>query len=122
MKQFFLLFFLFGLTSCGTTEPIVVNTGTSTQSGINFGWVQISDSGTSVSSDIGKISVTPDGTVNLNNNQGTITAWKDGASARTNTQTLTGNNAQDIQNDAEVQKITEDINKIFADIAQEEKN
>jgi hypothetical protein len=30
--------------------------------------------------------------------------------------------SQDLQNDPEVQKITEDINKIFADIAQEDNN
>jgi hypothetical protein len=130
---------LFGFVSCSSERSWGDGKEMTTQSGIRVWGVQISDSGISLSGDTGSVSVSYDGTVQVQSGTDSVLVWKDGISMSVSWVQVTqvsnqaisvgsgiiipmNPSSQDLQNDPEVQKITEDINKIFADIAQEDNN
>ena len=136
MKYMVVSFLFLGLVSCSLQNStgedmekwVIVNPNTK--------WVQFSDSGISVSNESGSVSVDSNGSVNVDGSSGDVSVPKDGnVSISWNswitiggTKILAGTGVKvssietvDMEKDPEVQKITDDIDKMFDDIGKEEK-
>ena len=139
MKYIVVSFLFLGLVSCslpGQSDVVKIDSWAVVVPNVEMGGVQFSDSGISVSNESGNVSVSKDGGINVNNSSGGISVSKDGnVSVSWNswitiggTKILAGTGVKvssietvDMEKDSEVQKITDDINKIFDDIGKEEK-
>lgn len=131
MKYLVFSFLLLGLASCSFSSPFSKNSEGSTVIEVNTGGVQVSDSGISVSSESGSVSVGADGNISVKNNSGsvsisenaamvtssgnTVSAGKDGVKAGTGIQ-IPARTTDDMEKDPEVEKITKEIDNLFSDI------
>ncbi len=139
MKYVVVSFLFLGLVSCsfpGQSDVVKTDSWAVVVPNVDMGGVQFSDSGISVSTESGNVSVGSDGGLSVNNSSGGVSVSKDGnVSVSWNswitiggTKILAGTGVKvssietvDMEKDSEVQKITDDINKIFDDIGKEEK-